>query len=110
MATIEDFAKLDLRVGVVREVRDFPKARNPSYQVRLDFGPEIGERWSSLQAKGPYTMEDLQGRQVVAVVNLPARNIAGFLSQVLVLGVPAEDGSLSLLEPERAATLGGRVY
>ncbi len=110
LASYEDFLKLHMAVGKVVEVQDFERARRPTYKVWVDFGPEIGERRSSVQAKSEYTAEEMLGRLVVAVVNFPPKNIAGFESEVLILGVPAEDGSLSLLEPSRGAKLGGRVY
>ena len=111
LITYNDFAKVDMRVGKVIGVEDFERARNPSYKVTVDFGPETGVKWSSLGAKREYTKEERLGRQVIAVVNFPPKNVAGFLSEVLLLGVPAEDGSLSLLEPSRRpAQLGGRVY
>jgi tRNA-binding protein len=108
--TYADFVKVHMAVGRVTEVQEFERARTPSYRVRIDFGSGIGERWSSLQAKAWYSHEDMLGRLVVAVVNLPPKNIAGFVSEVLVLGVPAEDDSLSLLLPDRGASLGADVY
>ncbi len=109
--TFEEFQKVDMRVGKVVEIEDFPRAKNPSYRVRIDFGEEIGIKSSSLQAKKDYTMEEMLGRYVVCVVNFPPRNIAGFMSEVLVLGVPGQDESLVLLEPERAPVpLGARVF
>ena len=109
--TYEEFRKVDVRVGEILEVLDFERARNPSYKVRVNFGPEIGEKWSSVQAKLAYSKEELTGRQVLAVVNFAPKNIAGFLSEVLILGVEKEDGSLSLLEPSRRpAVIGFRVY
>lgn len=99
--TFGDFEKVDIRVGKVIDVQDFPRARKPSYRVKVDFGEEIGVKRSSLQAKTAYSMEEMLGRYVVCVVNFEPRNIAGFLSEVLVLGVPHEDGGLSLLEPGR---------
>lgn len=111
MATYEDFEKLDIRVGQIISVEDFERVRKPSYRVSVDFGPEVGIRQSSVQAKVEYQPEELLHRQVVGVVNFPPKNIAGFLSEVLLLGVPGEDGGLSLLEPSRRpARLGGRVY
>lgn len=111
MITYEDFSKVDMRVGKIIQVEDFERAQKPSYKVKVDFGPEIGVKWSSVQAKREYTKEELIGWQVVGVVNFPPKNIAGFMSEVLLLGVPAEDGSLSLLEPSRRpAQLGGKVY
>lgn len=106
----EDFTKVDMRAGRIVKVEEFPRARTPSYKVLVDFGPEIGERWSSMQAASVYRPEELLDTHVVGVVNLPEKNIAGFKSQALILGVPAEDGSLSLLRPSRGAQLGGSVY
>ena len=105
-----DFDRVDMRAGLVTAVEEFPRARTPSYKVQFDFGPELGVRWSSAQAKRDYQADELLGRQLVAVVNLAPKNIAGFSSEVLLLGVPAEDGGLSLLVPSRPARLGGRVY
>ena len=105
-----DFAKVEMRAGRIRKVEEFPRARTPSYKVLVDFGPEVGERWSSMQAARDYRAEDLLDTLVVGVVNMPEKNIAGFKSQALILGVPAEDGGLSLLRPDRGAQPGGRVY
>ncbi|MGB5139375.1 MAG: tRNA-binding protein [Candidatus Zixiibacteriota bacterium] len=111
LITYDDFRKVDIRVGEIIEVLDFERARNPSYKVRINFGAEIGEKWSSVQAKLAYTKEELLDRQILAVVNFPPKNIAGFQSEALILGVEKEDGSLSLLEPSRKpAVLGFRVY
>lgn len=107
--SFDDFLKVDMRVGEIVEVQDFPRARNPSYKIRVDFGAAIGERWSSAQVTR-YSKEDLIGRQVVAVVNFPPKNIAGFLSECLILGAPMDDGSVSLLAPSRPAVVGGRVF
>lgn len=109
MATIEDFQRLDIRTGVITLVEDFPRARPPAYRVTVDFGPEIGTRRSSVQATN-YRKDALVGMQVVGVVNFPPRNIAGFLSEVLILGVPGEDDALALLTPSRPAQIGGAVY
>lgn len=109
--TFEDFEKVDIRAGKIIEVEDFHRARKPSYRVKIDFGSEIVVKNSSLQAKRDYTTEDMLGRYVVCVVNFEPKNIAGFLSEVLVLGVPHEDGGLSLLVPDRRPVpLGARVY
>jgi tRNA-binding protein len=105
-----DFDKVDMRTGLVVAVEEFPRARTPSYKVQVDFGPEIGVRWSSAQARRDYRADELAGRQLVAVVNLHPKNIAGFSSEVLLLGVPAASGGLSLLVPSRPARPGGRVY
>lgn len=111
MITYEEFIKVDMRVGRIVEVEDFERARKPSYKIKVDFGPEIGIKSSCVQAKNEYTKEELIGREVIGVVNLPAKNVAGFISEVLLLGVPCEDGSLSLLEPGRKPVkLGGKVY
>lgn len=106
----EDFQRVDIRTGRILEVLDFERARRPTYKVQVDFGTEIGIKWSTVQAKAEYTREKMLGRLVVAVVNFAPKNIAGFMSEVLILGVPAEDGSLSLLEPSREGKIGGRVY
>lgn len=108
---ITDFDKVDMRAGTIVEVQEFPRARKPSYKVRVDFGPEVGDRWSSVQAKTAYPdPQDLLGLTVVGVVNLKPRNIAGFSSEVLLLGVPGQDGELSLLVPGRGGQVGARVY
>jgi tRNA-binding protein len=106
----EDFTKVVMLAGQIVKVEEFPRARTPSYRVLVDFGPEVGERWSSVQAAAVYRPDELLNTLVVGVVNLPAKNIAGFQSQALILGVPAEDGSLSLLRPDRGAQIGGHVY
>ena len=109
MVTIDDFQRLDLRTGEITAVEDFPRARKPAYRVTVDFGPEMGPKRSSIQATN-YAKDALQGMQVIAVVNLPPRNIAGFISEVLILGVPGADDQIALLTPSRAAQLGGAVY
>ena len=109
MATIEDFEQLDLRVGRIVAAEPFPEARKPAYKLTIDFGP-LGLRRSSAQLTDLYTLNDLMGRPVVAVINFPPRRIAGFLSEVLVLGVPDAEGRVALLMPERDVPLGGRVY
>ena len=108
-ATFEDFLKVDIRVGRIIEVRPFPQARKPAYQLRLDFG-ELGERKSSAQLVANYSPEELEGRLALAVVNFPPRQIGPFMSEVLVLGVPDEKGNVVLLRPERDVPPGGRMY
>jgi tRNA-binding protein len=105
----EDFEKVDVRTGVITAVEDFPRARNPSYRVEVDFGPEVGTKRSSMQATN-YAKDELLGMQIVGVVNFPPKNIAGFLSEVLILGVDGSDGELSLLTPSRDAKPGARMY
>ncbi len=109
MATIEDFELIDMRVGRIAQVEDFPEARRPAWKLRVDFGPEIGEKRSSAQI-AHYSREELQERLVLAVVNLPPRQIGSVLSEVLVLGVPDEEGRVILLRPDADVPVGGRVY
>jgi tRNA-binding protein len=108
--TFDEFLAVDVRVGRIVDVRPFPAARKPAYQLEIDFGPEIGRRRSSAQLTQHYPAESLLGRQVLAVVNFPARQIATFFSEVLVLGVPDADGNVVLVEPQAEVPLGGRLY
>ena len=106
----DEFMRVDMRVGRIVEVEDFPEARRPAWKLRVDFGPEIGERVSSAQLTVTYPdPASLVGRQVVAVVNFPPRRIAGFASEVLVLGAMGEDGNVWLLRPEPQAPIGSRI-
>jgi len=109
-AGIEDFLKLDIRVGVVLEASPFPEARQPAYQLRIDFGPGVGVRSSSAQITEHYAANDLVGRQVLAVINFPPRQIGPFMSEVLTLGVPDGKGNVVLVTPEQPVPLGGRLY
>lgn len=106
--SFNDFWKVELRVGTVVEVKPFPNARKPAYQLRIDFGPELGIKQSSAQITNLYQAEDLTGRQVIAVTNFPVKQIANFFSEVLVLGLEQENGVV-LLQPERAVENGTRV-
>jgi len=110
MIEFDDFARVDMRVGRILAADPFPGARKPAYRLRIDFGPEIGERMSSAQLTVTYPdREDLVGRQVVAVLNFPPRRIAGFASEVLVLGAMGEGGAVHLLAPDPPCGNGLRV-
>jgi tRNA-binding protein len=106
---VEAFATLDLRVGRIVRAESNARARKPSYKLWIDFGP-LGQKTSSAQLTARYRTDELSGRLIVAAVNLGERNIAGFTSQVLVLGVPDSEGETVLLSLEREVPLGGRVY
>jgi tRNA-binding protein len=108
VATFEDFQKIDMRVGRVVSVEDFPEARNPAWKLEIDFGPEVGVKRSSAQIKH-YTRVDLEGRLVVGVVNFPPRRIATFESEVLVLGALDDDKGVVLLRPDDDVEPGGRI-
>jgi tRNA-binding protein len=109
VATFDQFREIDMRVGRVSEVEDFPEARKPAWKLSIDFGAEIGVRRSSAQLKN-YSRDELEGRLVVAVVNFPPRQIGPVKSEVLVLGAPDEEGNVILLRPDRDVPLGGRVF
>lgn len=104
-----DFEKVELRVGTILEVNDFPEARRPAYQLYIDFGPEIGLRKSSAQITALYKKEDLVGRQIVAVVNFPRKQIGKFMSECLVTGFPDENGDIILTTVERKLPNGARL-
>jgi len=111
MATIDDFQKLDIRVGVVVDVEEFPEARKPAYKLTIDFGPLIGKKRSSAQITHYYKKEEVLGKKVLAVVNFPPRQIGPFVSEVLTLGVPDENNQVILIAPEKPeATIGGKLF
>lgn len=108
--SFEDFLRLDIRVGLVLRAETFPAARKPAYRLWIDFGPELGVKKSSAQITALYRPEDLTGKLVLAVVNFPPRQVADFMSEVLVLGVDDAEGRVVLVEPERDAPLGSRLH
>ena len=108
--TFDDFLRVDVRVGRIVDVRPFPAARKPAFQLEIDFGPELGHRRSSAQLTQRYSADELVGRHVLAVVNFPPRQIANFFSEVLVLGVPDSDGNVVLVQPQADVPLGGRLF
>jgi tRNA-binding protein len=105
-----DFERVDIRVGRIVRAEPFPEARKPAYRLRIDFGPAIGMRMSSAQLTARYAAADLEGRRVLAVVNLPPRQIGPFLSEVLTLGVPDADGHVVLVVPDADVPLGGKLF
>ncbi|MEZ5772655.1 MAG: tRNA-binding protein [Defluviimonas denitrificans] len=108
--SFDDFLKVDIRVGRITKAEPFPEARKPAFKLWVDFGGEIGEKKSSAQITRHYTLEDLVGRQVLAVVNFPPRQIGPVKSEVLVLGVPDEEGEVVLIGPGQEVPLGGRLF
>lgn len=111
MATIEDFLKLDIRVGSIVNAEEFPEAHKPAYKLTMDFGSEIGLKRSSAQITKRYKLSDIVGKKVLAVVNFPPRQIGPFISEVLLLGVPDKDGHIILIQPENTeAIIGGKLH
>jgi tRNA-binding protein len=108
--TFDDFLKVDVRVGVIVAAEPFPEARKPAIKLRIDFGPEIGEKKSSAQIVKNYSAEKLVGKRVLAVVNFPPRQIGKFMSEVLTLGVPDEAGEVVLITPDLDVPVGGRLF
>ena len=108
MATFDDFLKLDIRVGTIVSAKVFEKARKPAYQLEVDFGDEIGIKKSSAQITDRYSADELAGRQVLAVVNFPPRQIANFMSEVLVLGTYSE-GGVVLITPDKSVKNGDKL-
>lgn len=109
LSTYDDFAKIDIRVGRIVQADEFPQARKPAFRLRIDFGPEIGVKNSSAQIAKYYEPADLMGRLVLAVVNLPPRQIANYFSEVLTLGVILGEGDICLVQPDRDVPLGTQI-
>ncbi len=110
MATFDDFQKIDIRVGKVIEVEDFPEAKKPAYKLTIDLGNEIGKKRSSVQVVKNYKKENLKDKLVLCVVNFPPRQIGPFLSEVLTLGVPDNNKECVLIMPDKDVPIGGRLY
>lgn len=108
--TYADFEKVDIRAGTIREAHDFPQARKPAYQLVIDFGPEIGIKRSSAQITHLYTKQELVGKQVLAVVNFPPKQIGPFISEVLTLGLNSEKDEIVLVQPERPVPNGRKLF
>ena len=108
--TYDDFRKVDIRVGTIMAAEPYPEARKPAYKLTIDFGSDLGTMKSSAQLTQRYALEELEGRLVLAVVNFPPRQIGPFMSQVLTLGVPDENGYVVLLTPDKNVPLGGRMF
>ena len=108
--TFDEFLKVDIRCGTIVKAEDFPRARKPAYRLWVDFGPGLGVKMSSAQITTLYSAEELVGRQVLAVVNFASKQIANFVSEVLVLGLPNESESIVLVQPERPVANGSRLF
>lgn len=109
-ATFEDFLKVDIRVGKIIEVEEFPEARKPAWKLKIDFGDKIGIKKSSAQIVANYSADDLVGKQIMAVVNFPPRQIGPFMSEVLTLGIEDVDGNVTLASVDSEVPLGGRLH
>ncbi len=110
MTTIDDFNKLDIRVGKILEVKDFPEAKNPSYKLEIDFGKEVGIKKSCVQLTKNYSKENLRDKLVLGIVNFPPRQIGPVISEVLTLGVEDSKGNCVLIKPDKEVPLGVRLY
>ena len=108
--SFDQFLAIDIRIGTIVKAETFPEARKAAYKLSIDFGPALGTKGSSAQITAHYTSEELVGRQVAAVVNFPPRQIGKFMSEVLTLGFPAEDGSVVLIAPDKKVPDGGKLF
>lgn len=108
--TFDEFMAVDVRVGEITRTEPFPEARKPAYKLWINFGESIGEKKSSAQITVHYSLEELVGKRVMAVVNFPPRQIGPVMSEVLVLGVPDENGAVVLIAPDKNVPLGGRLF
>lgn len=106
----DDFDKIDVRVGRIVDAKPFPEAKRPAFQLWVDFGPDLGIRKTSAQITQNYTLEELPGKLVAAVVNFPPKQIGKFMSEILVLGFPDENGNVTLIGPDKNVPIGGRLY
>lgn len=110
MITVEDFLKIDIRLGTIIEAEDFPEARKPAYKLKIDFGENIGIKKTSAQITDNYELKDLIGKQVCAVVNFPPKQIGPFMSEVLTLGFEDENGHISLIQPDKSVPNGKHLH
>lgn len=108
--TYDDFLKVDVRIGTIKEVEDFPEARNPAYKLKIDFGDDIGHKKSSAQITHHYTKEELVGHKIAAVTNFPKKQIGPFMSEVLVLGFSDNDGHIVLISIDKDVPNGARMH
>jgi len=106
----DDFEKVDIRVGRIIDVQDFPEARRPAYKLQVDFGPELGIKKTSAQVTQNYSHDELKGKLVAAVINFPPKQIGKFMSEILMLGFPDSAGNVTLISPDKDVPLGGRLY
>lgn len=110
MATFEDFQKLDIRIGKIIEVEDFPEAQKPFYKITVDFGEDVGVKQSAVGATHHYTKEQLEGKQILGLVNMPPKKIGPFFSEFLTLGVSDEEGRCILIAPDSQVSLGSKLF
>lgn len=110
MATYEDFEKLDIRVGKIIKIENFPEVKKPAFKLKIDFGSEIGIKESCAQLPQNYSKEDIKDKLVLGIVNFPARQIGSAVSEVLTLGVPDQEGNCILITPDKDVSIGGNLY